>query len=106
MGPSYWPMNRRQGVDSVAVSGASATGLDLTVSVLLRFEHLKATDQFSLAKLAALAVHDVVSEAMKVAVDRGGERIRIKWPNDVLIDRRKVSGILIQNELTGDRVAW
>ena len=82
----------------------SGAGLDLTVSVLLRFEHLKATDQFSLAKLAALAVHDVVSEAMKVAVDRGGERIRIKWPNDVLIDRRKVSGILIKNEIVGGLV--
>jgi BirA family biotin operon repressor/biotin-[acetyl-CoA-carboxylase] ligase len=32
--------------------------------------------------------------------------VRIKWPNDILIGRQKVAGILIQNELAGDRVLW
>ncbi len=82
----------------------SGAGLDLTVSVLLHFEQLKASDQFALAKIAALAVHDVVSGAMKVAVDRSNEITRIKWPNDVLVDRRKVAGILIKNEVVGGLV--
>jgi BirA family biotin operon repressor/biotin-[acetyl-CoA-carboxylase] ligase len=82
----------------------SGAGLDLTASVLLRFEHLKASEQFTLAKVASLAVHDVVSTAMKVAVDRASELTRIKWPNDVLVDRRKVSGILIKNEVVGGLV--
>lgn len=82
-------------------SGAS---LDLTISAILQFEHLKASEQFALAKIASLAVHDVVSSAMKVAVDRGSDLVRIKWPNDVLIDRRKVSGILIKNDIVGGLV--
>ena len=82
----------------------SGSGLDLTASVLLHFEHLKASEQFVLAKIASLAVHDVISSAMKVAVDRSGELTRIKWPNDVLVDRRKISGILIKNEVVGGLV--
>lgn len=82
----------------------SGAGLDLTASVVLRLEHLKVSEQFVLAKIASLAVHDVVSDAMKVAVDRGSELTRIKWPNDVLVDRRKVSGILIKNDIVGGLV--
>jgi BirA family biotin operon repressor/biotin-[acetyl-CoA-carboxylase] ligase len=83
----------------------SAKGLDLAASVVLRPLWLSADRQFLLAQVAALAVHDVVADAMRTAVDRRNEQVRIKWPNDVLIDRRKVAGILIQNELTGTTVA-
>lgn len=31
---------------------------------------------------------------------------RIKWPNDILIDGKKVSGILIENEFKGNDVAF
>jgi BirA family biotin operon repressor/biotin-[acetyl-CoA-carboxylase] ligase len=34
-----------------------------------------------------------------------GLKARIKWPNDVLIAGRKVAGILIENEVRGNRVA-
>ena len=35
-----------------------------------------------------------------------GLKTQLKWPNDVLIKGKKVCGILIENELQGDRVAW
>ncbi len=35
-----------------------------------------------------------------------GLEMQLKWPNDVLIRGKKVCGILIENELRGDRVAW
>jgi len=31
---------------------------------------------------------------------------QIKWPNDILIKEKKVAGILIENEVKGDRVAY
>jgi BirA family biotin operon repressor/biotin-[acetyl-CoA-carboxylase] ligase len=82
----------------------SAKGLDLTFSLVLRPESLKATSQFVLSKVAALALHDVVAEALKASAGLGGGEVRIKWPNDILIGDRKVAGILIQNELAGERV--
>jgi BirA family biotin operon repressor/biotin-[acetyl-CoA-carboxylase] ligase len=35
-----------------------------------------------------------------------GLKAQLKWPNDVLIEGKKICGILIENELHGDRVAW
>ena len=77
----------------------SEAGLDLTFSLVVQPPDLRADHQFVLSKLAALAVHDAVQEVVS------GD-VRIKWPNDILIERQKVAGILIQNELTGDRVQW
>lgn len=44
---------------------------------------------------AALAVSDVVLEHAP------GTNVRLKWPNDVRIDRKKVSGILVETGGTG-----
>ncbi|MHB8104789.1 MAG: biotin--[acetyl-CoA-carboxylase] ligase [Dehalococcoidales bacterium] len=35
-----------------------------------------------------------------------GLKGQIKWPNDVLIDGKKVGGILIENEVKGNKVAY
>lgn len=81
----------------------AAPGLDLTASLVLLPKDLAAMEQFNLAKAAALAVHDVVSEALRKA-GKDDQEARIKWPNDVLIGRNKVAGILIVNELKGPHV--
>ncbi|MBX2972482.1 MAG: biotin--[acetyl-CoA-carboxylase] ligase [Flavobacteriales bacterium] len=75
----------------------SEPGADLTMSVVLEPARLRADEQFVLGKMAALAVADVVRELVP------GE-VRIKWPNDVLVDRRKIAGILIANEVVGELV--
>ena len=83
---------------------STSPGLDLAASLVLIPEDFKAMDQFNLAKAAALAVHDVVADAL-LKTGRDPATVRIKWPNDVLIDRNKVAGILIVNELKGARLA-
>ncbi|MBS1547148.1 MAG: biotin--[acetyl-CoA-carboxylase] ligase [Bacteroidetes bacterium] len=82
----------------------TAPGLDLAMSVVLLPERFPAMMQFTLAKAAALAVHDVVAELLRAAGKNVAE-VRIKWPNDILVGRSKVSGILIENELQGSFVA-
>lgn len=82
----------------------SGAGLDLTLSIVLRPQELSAMDQFGLSKLTALAVRDTVRSAFMADPTAAQADIRVKWPNDILVDRRKVAGILIECELAGDRV--
>jgi BirA family biotin operon repressor/biotin-[acetyl-CoA-carboxylase] ligase len=52
-----------------------------------------------LMMIAALAVvHSI--EAVT------GQKTQIKWPNDILIDGKKVGGILIENEMKGNKAAY
>lgn len=76
----------------------SVPGRDLTFSIACQPKGLRADRQFGLSKVAALAVFDAVREHAQADV-------RIKWPNDILIDGRKVAGILIKNELSGESVS-
>src|SRR5690606_21074253 len=52
----------------------------------------------SLPLAFALAVY----RAIRAVLPPGGEALEIKWPNDVLIGRRKTCGILMEAELLPD----
>jgi BirA family transcriptional regulator, biotin operon repressor / biotin---[acetyl-CoA-carboxylase] ligase len=52
-----------------------------------------------LIMIASLAV----SQSIETAT---GLKTQIKWPNDILIDGKKVSGILIENEVKGNKVTF
>ncbi|MBK7384945.1 MAG: biotin--[acetyl-CoA-carboxylase] ligase [Flavobacteriales bacterium] len=75
----------------------SSPGQDLTFSIVVKPPRLRADAQFALGKIAALAVHDTVRKHVE------GD-VRIKWPNDVLVERKKIAGILIKNEVVGELV--
>ena len=68
-------------------SWQSGAGENLLMSVVLRPPY-PVTDAWHLAFVAALAVSDAVGEF--------GPAPELKWPNDILIDGRKVSGILVE----------
>ena len=78
----------------------SEPGLDLTFSVLLR-PHVAPASAPQLVLAASVAVVDVIGRLPSF-----GERVAIKWPNDVLIDGRKVCGILSEGSLDMDTVHW
>ena len=78
-------------------SWVSGSSLDLTFSIVLLPSRLRASDQFKLAKVAALAVQEVVQAKVL-------NEVKIKWPNDVLVERRKIAGILIKNAIVGNMV--
>jgi BirA family biotin operon repressor/biotin-[acetyl-CoA-carboxylase] ligase len=77
----------------------AALGGSLTFSVLWRFEN-------GLQSLAGLSL--AVGLAIARAVNRRSPHpVRLKWPNDVLVDYRKLAGILveIQGDLHGAAIA-
>jgi BirA family transcriptional regulator, biotin operon repressor / biotin---[acetyl-CoA-carboxylase] ligase len=67
-------------------------------SSLLLVDFAPTEELGSLPLAVALAVHDTIVSVMP----QGGATVDIKWPNDVLIDRRKTSGILLEAERLPD----
>ena len=89
--------SQRDGRGQRGASWTSSAGQDITLSLILKPKALRADAQFALSKMTALAVSDTVRAYVN-------EEVRIKWPNDILIDRKKISGILIKNEIVGELV--
>ena len=72
---------------------------NLALSVLLRPARSQESREQAVFR-AALALIE--------ALDRfaGSAALMLKWPNDVLLDGRKLAGILVESAASGDRLAW
>lgn len=54
-----------------------------------------------------LVLADVVESVLGIrATSLSGPRAGLKWPNDVLVDDRKVAGILCESRWQGDALQW
>ncbi len=71
---------------------------NLTFSLVLRPDFLPASSQFALSQVLSLGLAGYLSgEADDVA---------IKWPNDILIGKGKVAGMLVENSVMGSTIGW
>ena len=75
----------------------SKPGENLLTSLLLFPAFLSASDQFYLSRVASLALIDTLKILNLAPL--------IKWPNDILINRRKIAGILIENGISGSKLS-
>ena len=81
-------------------SWLSESGRGVYVSLIARPRALPAARSHELSFLAALAAADAIAAAT-------GLSPRIKWPNDLVLDGRKICGILAETGLRPDgTVAW
>ncbi len=71
----------------------SPDGKNLTFSIFLKPHFLKASQQFELNRMVSLALFDVVKNLSADA------KVFVKWPNDLILNKRKVAGILIENSI-------
>ena len=73
----------------------SGANLNLTASFIV-YPRLEVEHIFYLNMIASLSIHRLLAD-FKIQSE-------IKWPNDVLVDRKKICGILIENQLQGHRI--
>ncbi len=78
-------------------SWETAAGMNLTFSILIKPTFLSVKNQFYLTIITSLAVTDFLKE-QSVA------EVRIKWPNDILVDKKKIGGILIENSVQQETI--
>ncbi|SEA07601.1 BirA family transcriptional regulator, biotin operon repressor / biotin-[acetyl-CoA-carboxylase] ligase [Arachidicoccus rhizosphaerae] len=80
-------------------SWQGAPGQNIALSVILDMKGVALTRNFELSMAIALGVFDFFSHY-------GGEKTRIKWPNDIYWSDRKAVGILIENNIKGKNWQW
>lgn len=73
----------------------SNTGENLTFSVIL-LSDIEIKNAYYLSMICALAVHRTLMKYLS--------GVEIKWPNDILVDGKKIAGILIENQIRGNRI--
>ena len=86
-----------QGRGQIGSVWYSNPGENVILSVILYPDFLYVSQQFQLIKWVSMAVLDTVSSFSP-------GKVNIKWPNDILLQQKKVAGILIQNLIQGDRI--
>lgn len=76
----------------------SERGKNLAISIILYPHFIKPEKQFQLNKFASLAVLDFIKSFTMAEVS-----VKIKWPNDIYADDKKIAGILIENSISGNQ---
>lgn len=76
----------------------SEPGKNLLMSCILYPSFLRMADRFLLNKAVALTV---LQASQEIQPDLP---LAIKWPNDILAGNRKLSGILIENTISGSQI--
>ena len=74
----------------------STPGKNITATVVLKPGCLDAGDYLFVTRVTTLALLSYLASK--------GVQARIKWPNDIWVDDRKICGILIENILDGSRM--
>ncbi|WP_299438148.1 biotin--[acetyl-CoA-carboxylase] ligase [uncultured Aquimarina sp.] len=86
-----------QGKGQMGTIWQSNSGENLTCSVFLPVDELDVMDQFYISMTVSLAVYDTLDILTL-------PKLSIKWPNDILSDRFKICGILIENLVNNGRL--
>ena len=89
--------NQTQGRGQIGSKWESQAGRNLSISVILYPNFLKAQEQSLLNQCIAIACWSFLDKYIATEV-------ALKWPNDLMVKRKKIGGILIQNALSGSQI--
>lgn len=73
-------------------------GKNLICSILVKFDGLKAEDQFIINCAVSLGIYNYLQRYNL-------PKLSIKWPNDIMSVSQKLGGILIENTIVADKIS-
>ncbi|HAE68131.1 MAG TPA: biotin--[acetyl-CoA-carboxylase] ligase [Sphingobacterium sp.] len=86
-----------QGKGQRGSSWVSEPGKNLTTSILLKPHFLPIAEQFALSATIAIATVNWLKSKTE-------QPVAVKWPNDIYVNSKKITGILIENKLKGSKI--
>jgi len=100
-GTIIYAINQNDGKGTGNNKWESENGKNLTISIVLKPHFLHIHTQFYLNVFSSLAVSDMIQHMLACK-----EQVKIKWPNDIYYENKKISGILIENSILGDTMEY
>jgi BirA family biotin operon repressor/biotin-[acetyl-CoA-carboxylase] ligase len=94
--------NQTHGKGQRGALWTSKIGQNITISVILKPQFLGLDKAFYLSKISALAIYDVLTDILP----NSQYDIKIKWPNDILVNSKKIAGVLIENNFTTQAIPF
>lgn len=76
----------------------SEPGKNLTFTAVLFSDYIEVEKQYFLAKAVAIAILDLLKNY--------GIEAKIKWPNDILVNDKKIAGVLIENSIISNTLLY
>lgn len=74
----------------------SEPGQNVLMSIIVYPDFINVSESFKLQFLAAMACVEVLTPLVPQ------NELSVKWPNDILVDQRKIAGVLIRNIFMGN----
>lgn len=96
----YQERGRGQGDNS----WESEPGSNLLISIILEPNMISASQQFVLTQIISMAIADTVKEYVFAGYEIA--EVKIKWPNDIYVDDKKIAGVLFQNFIKGNQIEY
>ncbi|WP_299770020.1 biotin--[acetyl-CoA-carboxylase] ligase [uncultured Dokdonia sp.] len=85
-----WALEQTNGRGQMGTKWSTTPSKNLTFSVFRKVQQITIDQQFYALMAASLAVKDVLKKLLI-------KNVSVKWPNDILSDKKKICGILIEN---------
>ena len=85
-----WALEQTMGRGQMGTSWTAEAGKNLTFSIFRKVKRITIDQQFYVTMAASLAVKDVLQKLLI-------KNITVKWPNDIMSDKQKICGILIES---------
>lgn len=89
--------NQSQGKGQLGATWLSKPEKNIAVSYILCPEDLHIEDRFLLAKMSALVIREFLAALIP-------SKVMVKWPNDIVVNHKKLAGILINNTFQGNKL--
>lgn len=101
-GTLIYTFNQQKGRGQRENTWESEAHKNIALTVVLAPNFINANQQFFLTQITSLALADLMAEILKKQEIQA--EVKIKWPNDLYVNGKKIAGVLIENQLRNNSI--
>lgn len=103
-GTVVYTMRQTAGRGQMGNTWESEADRNISFSIQLKPTWVAPRDQFLISQIVSFCIWVVITKVIEEQQVKT-PFVRIKWPNDIYVGDKKIAGILIENQLQGNKIA-